>query len=120
MAPLVCQAIIEGLLEPRAYHQLQSYKAALMWARTEGFITAPETSQALAGVIEEAEKAKEEGKEKVILFNYSGHGLMDLTGYDAYLSGKLTDYELPEEELQKYIKDLENLPKAEIRKSGKW
>jgi tryptophan synthase beta chain len=120
MAPLVCQAIVEGLLEPRAYHQLQSYEAAVTWSRTEGFIPAPETSQAIAAVIDEAQKAKEEGKEKVILFNYSGHGLMDLTGYDAYLSGKLTDYELPDEEMSKYLKDLENLPKAEMRKSGKW
>ena len=120
MAPLVCQGIVEGLLEPRAYHQLDSYEAALTWAGTEGFIPAPETSQALAAVIEEAKKAKDEGKEKVILFNYSGHGLMDLTGYDAYLSGKLTDYELPEAELKKYLADLEGLPKAEARKSGKW
>ncbi len=120
MAPLVCQGIVEGLLEPRAYHQLESYSAAITWARTEGFITAPETSQAIAAVIEEAKKAKEEGKEKVILFNYSGHGLMDLSGYDAYLSGNLINYELPEEELKKYTKDLENLPKAEMRKTGKW
>jgi tryptophan synthase beta chain len=120
MAPLVCQAIVEGLLEPRAYHQLQSYEAAVTWSRTEGFIPAPETSQAIAAVIDEAQKAKEEGKEKVILFNYSGHGLMDLTGYDAYLSGKLTDYELPDEEMSKYLKDIESLPKAEVRKSGKW
>jgi tryptophan synthase beta chain len=120
MAPLVCQAIVEGLLEPRAYPQLQSYEAALTWARTEGFITAPETSQAIAAVIEEAKKAKEEGKEKVILFNYSGHGLMDLLGYDAYLSGKLTDYELPDEDLQKYTAELKNLPKAQMRKSGRW
>lgn len=120
MAPLVCQAIVEGLMEPRAYHQLESYKAALMWASTEGFIPAPETSQALAAVIDEAKKAKEEGKEKVILFNYSGHGLMDLTGYDAYLSGKLVDYELPEEELRKYTDAIKDHPKAEMRKSGKW
>jgi tryptophan synthase beta chain len=120
MAPLVCQGIVEGLLEPRAYHQLESYEAAITWARTEGFITAPETSQAIAAVIEEAKKAKAEGKEKVILFNYSGHGLMDLTGYDAFLSGKLVDYSLPDEELQKYTADLKNLPKAEMRKSGKW
>jgi len=120
MAPLVCQAIVEGLLEPRAYHQLDSYNAALTWIRTEGFIPAPETSQALAAVIDEAKKAKEEGKEKVILFNYSGHGLMDLSGYDAFLSGKLTDYELPEEELRKYTADLAKYPKAEMRKSGKW
>ena len=120
MAPLVCQAIVEGLLEPRAYHQLESYEAAITWAGTEGFICAPETSQAIVAVIDEAKKAKEEGKEKVILFNYSGHGLMDLTGYDAFLSGKLVDYSLPDEELEKYTADLENLPKAEMRKSGKW
>ena len=120
MAPLVCQGIVEGLLEPRAYHQIDSYEAAITWAGTEGFIPAPETSQALAAVIDEAKKAKDEGKEKVILFNYSGHGLMDLTGYDAYLSGKLTEYELPEEELKKYLVDLEKLPKAEARKSGRW
>ena len=120
MAPLVCQGIVEGLLEPRAYPQLQSYEAAITWARTEGFITAPETSQAIAAVIDEAKKAKEEGKKKVILFNYSGHGLMDLVGYDAYLSGKLTDYELPDEVLKKYTAELKNLPKAQMRKSGRW
>jgi len=120
MAPLVCQAIVEGLLEPRAYHQLESYEAAVTWASTEGFIPAPETSQALAAVIDEAKKAKEEGKEKVILFNYSGHGLMDLVGYDAYLSGKLSDYEMPDADLEKYTGQLKNLPKAAMRKSGKW
>ena len=120
MAPLVCQGIVEGLLNPRAYHQLASYEAAVTWARTEGFIPAPETSQALAAVIDEAKKAKEEGKEKTILFCYSGHGLMDMLGYDAYLSGRLTDYEMPEEELLKYTKELENLPRAQERKTGKW
>ncbi|UCG57474.1 MAG: TrpB-like pyridoxal phosphate-dependent enzyme [Phycisphaerales bacterium] len=120
MAPLVCQCVNEGLFEPRAYHQNKCYEAALTWARTEGAICAPETSHAVAAAIEEAETAKQEGKEKVILFNYSGHGLMDLSGYDAYLSNQLTDYELPDEELQKYTKDLENLPEAEVRKSGKW
>jgi tryptophan synthase beta chain len=120
MAPLVCQGIVEGLLEPRAYEQTESYKAAITWATSEGAITAPETSQAIAAVIDEAEKAKEEGKEKVILFNYSGHGLMDLSGYDAYLSGKLIDYPLPDKELEKYTADLSKLPKAEMRKSGKW
>jgi tryptophan synthase beta chain len=120
MSPLVCQAIVEGLVEPRSYHQLESYTAALTWARTEGFIAAPETSQALAAVIDEAKKAKEEGKAKNILFCYSGHGLMDLVGYDKFMSGKLTDYEMPEEELLTYTKELENLPKAEERKTGKW
>ncbi|UCG47841.1 MAG: TrpB-like pyridoxal phosphate-dependent enzyme [Phycisphaerales bacterium] len=120
MAPLVCQAIVEGLLEPRSYHQNKCYEAALTWAATEGAICAPETSHAVAAAIDEAQKAREEGKEKVILLNYSGHGLMDLSGYDAFLAGKLTDYELPDEDLQKFTKELENLPKAEIRKTGKW
>jgi len=120
MAPLVSQAIVEGLLEPRAYHQLECYEAAVMWARTEGFISAPETSHAIAAVIEEAKKAKEEGKEKVILFNWSGHGLMDLTGYDSYFRGKLQDYPLPDEEMAKSLAAIKDLPKPEVRKSGKW
>ena len=120
MAPLVCQAIIEGLVKPKAYHQLKCYEAALMFASTEGMICAPETSHAIAAVIDEAVKAKQEGKEKVILFNYSGHGLMDLSGYDAYLSGKLTDYSLPDEAISKFTRPLKDLPKAQMRKSGKW
>jgi len=120
MAPLVCQAIVEGLFAPRAYHQTKCYESALTWAKTEGTICAPETSHAIAATIDEAIKAREEGKEKVILFNYSGHGLMDLSGYDNFMSGRLTDYELPEDILQKYTKDLDKLPKAPMRKSGRW
>jgi len=116
MAPLVSQAIVEGLLEPRAYHQLECYESAVTWARTEGFISAPETSHAIAAVIDEAKKAKEEGKEKVILFNWSGHGLMDLTGYDAFFRGNLVDYPLPEEELQESLASLEGLPKPAYAK----
>ncbi len=78
MAPLVSQAIVEGLLTPSSIPQLECYDAAVTFARTEGIIIAPETSHAVAATIREAIKAKEEGKEKVILFNLSGHGLMDL------------------------------------------
>jgi len=120
MAPLVCQGIVEGLLKPKAYKQTKCYESAMIWARTEGWICAPETSHAIAAVIDEAEKAREEGKKKVILFNYSGHGLMDLSGYDAFMSGKLSDYELPEDVLQKYTRQLDNLPPAAMRKSGRW
>jgi tryptophan synthase beta chain len=120
VAPLVSQTVVEGLVTPRAFNQLECYEAAITWARTEGFIPAPETSHAIACAIAEAKKAKEEGKEKVILFNWSGHGLMDLTGYDAFLSGKLTNYSLPEEELQKYLKPLASLPKASTAKTGRW
>jgi tryptophan synthase beta chain len=120
MAPLVSQAIVEGLLTPRAYNQLECYEAAVLFAKTEGLISAPETSHAVYAAIDEARKAKEEGKEKVILFNWSGHGLMDLTGYDAYFSGMLQDYPLPEDEMKKSLKAIENLPKASLAKTGKW
>ena len=120
MSPLVSQAIVEGLMAPRAQNQLECYESAVTWARTEGFISAPETSHAIAAVIDEADKATEEGKEKVIVFNWSGHGLMDLTAYDAYLQGKLTDYPLPEEEMAQSLEALKGLPPAEARKSGKW
>ena len=120
MAPLVSQAIVEGLLEPMALHQLECYEAAMLWARTEGFISAPETSHAIAAVIREAKQAKDEGKERVILMNWSGHGLMDLTGYQAFLEGKLSDYALPDEDLQASLHSMDNLPKPSTAKSGKW
>ena len=111
MAPLVSAAIREGLVTPKAYHQLRCYESAVMWARTEGFIPAPETAHAIAAVIDEAKKAKEEGKQKVILFCWSGHGLMDLSGYDAYFHGKLKDYALPEEEMARSLAAIKDLPK---------
>ena len=111
MAPLVSQAIRCGLVTPKAYPQLKCYEAAVLWARTEGYIPAPETAHAIAAVIDEAKKAKEEGKEKVILFCWSGHGLMDLSGYDAYFHGKLKDYALPDEEMARSLSVLKDLPK---------
>jgi tryptophan synthase beta chain len=111
VAPLISQLVNDKLIEPRAYHQLVCYEAAVQWARTEGFVSAPETSHALASVVEEANKAKEEGKEKVILVNWSGHGLMDLVGYDKYFAGELTDYELPDTDLEKYKASMADFPK---------
>ncbi|MBU1077492.1 MAG: TrpB-like pyridoxal phosphate-dependent enzyme [Spirochaetes bacterium] len=120
MAPLVSQTIIEGLSTPKAVHQIETYEAALLFARTEGIIPAPETSHAIAVALQEAKKAKEEGKEKVILFNMSGHGLMDLSGYESFLSGHLHDYPLPEEDLERAHKAIEGLPKPKVVKTGKW
>ncbi len=119
LAPLVSQTIVEGLVKPRAINQLECYAAAVLFARTEGIIPAPEPSHAIAATIQEAKKAKEEGKKKVILFNLSGHGLMDLVGYDNYFQGKLQDYPLPEHEMGDAIKELENLPKPKVVTSGK-
>ncbi|MBN2349120.1 MAG: TrpB-like pyridoxal phosphate-dependent enzyme [Bacteroidales bacterium] len=111
MSPLVSKAVKEGLMNPLALHQLECYEAGLLFAKTEGIIPAPETTHAIAATIREAKKAKEEGKEKVILFNFSGHGLMDLVGYDKYLSGQLTDYELPDEVIQKNLEEIKDYPK---------
>jgi tryptophan synthase beta chain len=86
-------------------------------ARSEGLISAPETNHALACVVDEAQKAREEGKEKVILFNWSGHGLIDLGSYDKYFSGELRDFALSEEEKEKYTSILANYPKPEHLKS---
>lgn len=111
MSPLVSRAVEDGLMNPLALHQLECYKAGILFAKTEGIIPAPETTHAIAATIREAKKAKEEGKEKVIVFNFSGHGLMDLVGYDKYLSGELSDYELPEEVIKKNLEVIAGYPR---------
>jgi tryptophan synthase beta chain len=113
MAPTVSQLVDEGLLEPKSVTQLAAYEAGLLLARSEGIIPAPETNHALACVVDEARKAKEEGKEKVILFNWSGHGLLDLAAYDKYFSGKLEDYHLEDSILEENEKVFANFPKPE-------
>ncbi len=120
MAPLVSQGIVEGLLRPHAVDQLHSYEAAIIWARTEGFIIAPETSNAVACVIEEAKKATREGKEKVILFNLSGHGLLDLVGYDKYLSGNLESSLVTQADIQRSLARVQKVHPAAKNKTGKW
>jgi len=117
MAPTVSQLIVDGILEPQAFGQMDTYEAGMLAARTEGVIAAPETNHALACVVSEAKKAKEEGKEKVILFNFSGHGLIDLAAYDKYLSGSLVDYDFPAEDIAEAEKVLEQYPKPEIIKN---
>ncbi len=99
MAPTVSQLAEEGIIEPKSVGQLESYKAGVLWARTEGIIPAPETTNALAQVVKEAARAKEEGKEKIILVNFSGHGLLDLGAYAKYLDGQLSDFALSDEEI---------------------
>jgi tryptophan synthase beta chain len=111
MAPIVSHLIKEGIVEPQAYDQIATFEAGIKWARSEGFIPAPETNHAIAAVVAEAQRAKEEGKEKVILFNWSGHGIVDMAAYDAYLSGKLIKYEMPDEEIKRALKAIEGLPK---------
>jgi tryptophan synthase beta chain len=117
MAPTVSQLAVEGLIQPRSVNQLDAYKAGVLVARTEGIIPAPETTHALACVVEEALKAKEEGREKVIVFNWSGHGLLDLGAYEKYFSGELKNYALSDEDITSSQKVFESYPKPGILKS---
>jgi len=110
MAPLVSKTVVDGLVTPVAIQQLECFSAAMAFARTEGIIPAPESSHAIAMAVRAAVQAREEGKEKVILFNLSGHGLMDLNGYGAFLDGQLADHSLSEEDLQAGIACLAGYP----------
>jgi tryptophan synthase beta chain len=118
MAPMVSQLVSEEIITPKAVTQLDAYAAGVTFAKTEGIIPAPETTHAISVVIDEAQKAKEEGKEKAILFNFSGHGLIDLVGYDKYFSGELTNFALDEEDIAASEKVFENFPKPEVLKSS--
>ena len=96
MAPLISFLYDQGLTEARAYAQTRCFEAAVLFARTEGIIPAPESSHAIRGAIDEALEAREAGTPRVILFNLSGHGHFDMAAYDAYLDGQLEDFEYPE------------------------
>ncbi|MBQ7853260.1 MAG: TrpB-like pyridoxal phosphate-dependent enzyme [Muribaculaceae bacterium] len=89
--------------------QLETFKAATMFVQSEGIIPAPESSHAIATAIREALKAKEEGVQKTILFNLSGHGLIDMAAYDSYIAGDLSNYEVSDEEVARNISTLEKL-----------
>lgn len=111
MAPIVSHLVKERFVEARSYNQLETFTAGVKWAGAEGFIPAPETNHVIAAVVQEAERAREEGKEKVILFNWSGHGIIDLPAYDAFLTGKLAQHELSDEEIARALKAIEGFPK---------
>ncbi len=108
-SPLVSQLCHSGEIEAKAYSQNACFEAAVLFARSEGIVPAPESSHAIRAAIDEAVMAKEEGKEKTILFGLSGHGQVDMAAYDAYLSGALEDYEYPEEKIREA---LDRLPKV--------
>ncbi len=112
MAPMVSHGVRLGLIEPWAIDQMETFRAGVTFARSEGFIPAPETNHAIAAVIKAAEQARQEGVEKTIFFNWSGHGLVDLAAYDAYFADKLQPYSLPEEEIQRALAAIEGLPKV--------
>ena len=106
MAPSLCALFDAGHIEATAVPQKATFEAAIQFARTEGIIPAPESSHGIRAAINEALDAKVKGEKRVILFNLSGHGHFDLAAYEAYLSGKLEDYEYPAEAVQEAMQHL--------------
>jgi len=106
MAPIICHLVKLGFVEAVAVPQIATFEAGVTFARTEGILSAPETNHAIRVTIDEALKCKQTGKSKTILLAHSGHGHFDLAAYDAYLAGKLEDYEYPEEKVKEALASL--------------
>jgi tryptophan synthase beta chain len=106
MAPLVCKLYDEGVIEAVAVAQLATFQAAMQFARSEAIIPAPESAHAIRVVIDEALRCKKEGKRQTILFNLSGHGHFDLGAYEAFLAGKLQDYEYPADKVKEALRSV--------------
>ena len=104
---IVSQLLKDNLMEAMDINQLESFEAGLLFAQAEGIVPAPESGHAIAATIREAKACKESGEEKVILFNLSGHGLIDIPAYDQYLSGSLHDYEVDDEAVRSNLEKLE-------------
>ena len=96
----------DKMMEAIDIKQLESFEAALLFAKAEGIIPAPESSHAIAATIREAQKCKEEGVQKTLLFNLSGHGLIDMTAYDSYLAGDLKNFVLSQEEIDNNLSEI--------------
>ena len=112
MAPTICALYDAGHLEAVAVKQVATFEAALQFARTEGIVPAPESAHAIRAAIDEALDAKAKGEKRVILFNLSGHGNFDMGSYEAYLSGKLEDYEYPAEAIREAMQHLPQVQPA--------
>jgi tryptophan synthase beta chain len=109
-SPIVSGLVNAGVVEARAYHQNETFAAAVRFARCEGIIPAPEPAHAIRAVIEEAEAAREAAEQRVILFGLCGHGHFDLSAYDAYLAGALEDPEFSEEDMERALASLPQTP----------
>ena len=107
MSPQVSLLKHEGFIEARSVHQRPCFEAGIQFARTEGLISAPESTHAIRAAIDEALEARKTGEKKVILFNLSGHGYFDMTSYQRYLAGQLEDYEYPAEEVKHALESVE-------------
>ena len=107
-------SIVSQLIKDKMMHgvdipQLESFEAGMLFARTEGIIPAPESCHAIAATIREANRCKEAGEKKVILFNLSGHGLIDMSSYDRYINGDLQNYALTDKEIRENVASLDKI-----------
>jgi tryptophan synthase beta chain len=106
---IVSQLMKDNLMEAIDIEQLDSFNAGVLFAQTEGIVPAPESAHAIAATINEALRCKEEGKTKTILFNLSGHGLVDMAAYDQYLAGDLVNYSLSDKDIENNLSKIQNL-----------
>jgi tryptophan synthase beta chain len=106
MAPLVCKLYDEAVIEAIAVPQLATFGAAMQFARTEGIIPAPESAHAVRVAVDEALRCKRDGKRQTILFNLSGHGHFDLGAYEAFLAGRLEDYDYPTAQVEDALRQV--------------
>jgi tryptophan synthase beta chain len=108
---IVSQLLKDNMMHGVDIPQLETFEAGTLFARTEGIIPAPESCHAIAATIREALKCKETGEKKVILFNLSGHGLIDMPSYDLYINGDLRNYSISDKEIRDNLKEIEKLQK---------
>jgi tryptophan synthase beta chain len=109
-APSLCMLLDQKIVEPRAYKQNECFAEAVRFARSEGFLPAPESADALRAVAEEVGAAREAGEARTILFGLSGHGHFDMSAYDAYFAGKLEDVELSQSRIDAAVEQLPRVP----------
>ena len=108
---IISQLLKDGYMEAVDIPQLETFEAGTLFARAEGIIPAPESCHAIAATIREVQKCTETGEEKVLLFNLSGHGLIDMAAYDQYIAGNLQNYRVTDEDLKKSMADADALNK---------
>ena len=109
-SPLVSALVKAGIVEAQAVAQTSAFAAAVQFAGVEGILPAPEPAHAIRAAIDEAEAAKQAGEERVILFNLCGHGHFDMSAYDAYHRGELTDLEFSEQDMEAALASLPETP----------
>ncbi|MDO4949866.1 MAG: TrpB-like pyridoxal phosphate-dependent enzyme [Bacteroidales bacterium] len=106
---IVSQLKKDGLMEAVDVNQIESFEAGILFAKSEGIIPAPESTHAIAACIREADRCKQTGEEKVLLFNLTGHGLIDMAAYDQYLAGNLSNFAPTDEEIDKNLDEIRGL-----------